>query len=201
MSALLGPGIVPEEFFPRVADRLEDYLRHVSSLSLALALSDLVSGKTTIESLFLDEGFGTLDQETLRQLGGLRNPTFLDSHPVTAERVQDTAARARSLSVVPAAPIARDRADFLGRLDGLLLGPDPAEGVFQGRRFLHPGLDFALEFPSGWKTVNQKQAVGASGPDGQALIVLQGQGATGNPAAAAQASSPSNPPPANTPQM
>lgn len=35
------------------------------SLALALALSDLVSGKTAIESLFLDEGFGTLDQETL----------------------------------------------------------------------------------------------------------------------------------------
>ena len=35
------------------------------SLSLALALSDLVSGKTAIESLFLDEGFGTLDPETL----------------------------------------------------------------------------------------------------------------------------------------
>ena len=35
------------------------------SLSLALALSDLVSHKTSIDSLFLDEGFGTLDSETL----------------------------------------------------------------------------------------------------------------------------------------
>ena len=35
------------------------------SLALALALSDLVSHKTQIESLFLDEGFGTLDNETL----------------------------------------------------------------------------------------------------------------------------------------
>ncbi|MEG9454659.1 MAG: exonuclease subunit SbcC, partial [Pantoea piersonii] len=35
------------------------------SLALALALSDLVSVKTRIESLFLDEGFGTLDAETL----------------------------------------------------------------------------------------------------------------------------------------
>ena len=35
------------------------------SLALALALSDLVSHKTSIESLFLDEGFGTLDSETL----------------------------------------------------------------------------------------------------------------------------------------
>ena len=35
------------------------------SLALALALSDLVSHKTRIESLFLDEGFGTLDSDTL----------------------------------------------------------------------------------------------------------------------------------------
>lgn len=35
------------------------------SLALALGLSDLVSHKTSIDSLFLDEGFGTLDAETL----------------------------------------------------------------------------------------------------------------------------------------
>ena len=35
------------------------------SLALALALSDLVSCKTSIDSLFLDEGFGMLDNETL----------------------------------------------------------------------------------------------------------------------------------------
>ncbi|MCD2513392.1 AAA family ATPase [Comamonas endophytica] len=35
------------------------------SLALALALSDLVSRKTSIDSLFLDEGFGTLDGDTL----------------------------------------------------------------------------------------------------------------------------------------
>lgn len=35
------------------------------SLALALSLSDLVSNKTSIDSLFLDEGFGTLDGDTL----------------------------------------------------------------------------------------------------------------------------------------
>ena len=35
------------------------------SLALALALSDLVSHKVSIDSLFLDEGFGTLDGDTL----------------------------------------------------------------------------------------------------------------------------------------
>ncbi|MBU0973896.1 MAG: hypothetical protein KKC20_24875, partial [Proteobacteria bacterium] len=35
------------------------------SLALALALSDLVSSQTSIDSLFLDEGFGSLDTQTL----------------------------------------------------------------------------------------------------------------------------------------
>ncbi|MFZ1704653.1 MAG: AAA family ATPase, partial [Saprospiraceae bacterium] len=35
------------------------------SLALALGLSDIASHKVKIESLFIDEGFGTLDQETL----------------------------------------------------------------------------------------------------------------------------------------
>lgn len=35
------------------------------SLSLALALSELSKGRSKLESLFLDEGFGTLDPETL----------------------------------------------------------------------------------------------------------------------------------------
>jgi len=42
------------------------------SLSLALALSELSSGRSRLESLFLDEGFGTLDSETLNALESLR---------------------------------------------------------------------------------------------------------------------------------
>jgi predicted Zn-dependent protease len=133
------------------------------------------------------EFLGTLDQESVRQLGEPRLPTFLDSHPVTAERVHDTRTRANSLSVQPAAPIARDREAFLMRLEGLLIGPDPAEGVFEGALFLHPGIDFALEFPRGWATVNSKQAVGAQSPSQDAMIVLQGQGQAGDPRTAAQA--------------
>ena len=37
------------------------------SLALALGLSDLASGKQLIQSLFIDEGFGTLDGKTLDQ--------------------------------------------------------------------------------------------------------------------------------------
>jgi exonuclease SbcC len=39
----------------------------ILSLSLALALSDLAAKNVEINSLFIDEGFGTLDSETLDQ--------------------------------------------------------------------------------------------------------------------------------------
>jgi exonuclease SbcC len=38
----------------------------LASLALALGLSDLAGGNATIESLFIDEGFGTLDTDTLQ---------------------------------------------------------------------------------------------------------------------------------------
>ncbi len=38
----------------------------LASLALALGLSDLAGGNATIESLFIDEGFGTLDAATLQ---------------------------------------------------------------------------------------------------------------------------------------
>lgn len=59
----------------------------LTSLALALALSELSSGRAQLNSLFLDEGFGTLDRETLdiaiAALEGLRmqgRSIFLISH-------------------------------------------------------------------------------------------------------------------------
>ena len=50
---------------PRDTNTLSGGESFLVSLALALALSELVSAKTSIDSLFLDEGFGTLDSETL----------------------------------------------------------------------------------------------------------------------------------------
>jgi DNA repair protein SbcC/Rad50 len=40
----------------------------IASLALALALSDLLAGNKALGALFLDEGFGTLDAETLESV-------------------------------------------------------------------------------------------------------------------------------------
>jgi len=127
--------------------------------------------------------FTTLERQTTLEHGA-RLPSFLDSHPMTSERAQATAARARSLTVTPAPPVAATQAAFLHQLEDLLIGPDPGQGVFRGSRFLHPGLDLALDFPSGWQTQNAADAVGAAAPQRDALIVLETQGPPGDPQAA-----------------
>jgi exonuclease SbcC len=43
----------------------------ILSLALALALSDLASQNVSIESLFIDEGFGTLDPDSLDMALGM----------------------------------------------------------------------------------------------------------------------------------
>lgn len=43
----------------------------ITSLALALALSDTLAGATSLGALFLDEGFGTLDAETLDAVAGV----------------------------------------------------------------------------------------------------------------------------------
>jgi exonuclease SbcC len=52
---------------PRSVKTLSGGETFLISLSMALALSDLASRHVTIESMFIDEGFGTLDPHTLDQ--------------------------------------------------------------------------------------------------------------------------------------
>lgn len=128
----------------------------------------------------------SLQKDFKRRSGGEdRRPSFLDSHPMTGERVAATRERATGLRAASTPPIAQGRNAYLRRLEGLQIGPDPAEGVFQGQRFLHPGMDFSLVFPEGWKTQNSKAAVAAMSAKEDAMILLELQGPSGDPAAAA----------------
>jgi len=115
-----------------------------------------------------------LGREQEIKLGKKRQSTFLDSHPSSEERVQRTRARAAEYPRAGTPPIARDRSDFVKRFEGILVGPDPAQGIFKDELFLHPDLDFALKFPRGWQTQNSPQAVMAKPQQGQgqALIAL-----------------------------
>jgi predicted Zn-dependent protease len=127
----------------------------------------------------------TLERDTQLRREATRMPTFLSSHPVTSERIENTGRLAGSLTVAPQPPITASRAAFLEKLDGLLVGPDPAEGVFRDSLFLHPGLRFAIDFPAGWRTANGRTVVGAAAPEKDAIVMLEVQERGRDPGVAA----------------
>lgn len=150
--------------------------------------ADAVGQKISAEAGWDPAGMATfletLEREgRLRAEGAQRAPSFLDSHPAAGERAVVAHRRAAELG---GRSQARDRAAFLGRIEGVAVGPDPREGVFEGERFLHPELDFALDFPRGWQTRNSRRAVGAMAPRRDGLVMLESQGAREEPIAAAR---------------
>jgi predicted Zn-dependent protease len=138
--------------------------------------SDAIGQKLAAQAGYDPASIGSflraLGREMELKLGEKRRATFLDSHPSSEERVTATLARAAQLPRASTPPLAKDRSDFVRRTEGLLVGPDPAQGIFRDTLFLHPDLDFAVRFPKGWQTQNSPQAVLAKPAQGNALIGL-----------------------------
>ena len=111
---------------------------------------------------------------TLQRLGGGstegRVPEWLSTHPDPGNRVQKTLDRAAATSLPANLKVERDA--FLQRTQGLIFGENPREGFFRKNQFLHPDMQFQLDFPSGWKAQNQATAVVAISPQENAIVVL-----------------------------
>jgi predicted Zn-dependent protease len=120
----------------------------------------------------------TLEREVELKQDGPRTPSFFDSHPTTPERVENTAIQAETLIRAPTRSIADGRPGYLAKLDGLIVGKNPAEGVFLENRFVHPELEFTVEFPSNWETANTRQVVAGAVPGDKAaaIVIIAGQG-------------------------
>jgi predicted Zn-dependent protease len=121
------------------------------------------------------------------QTGISRQPGFLDSHPGTPGRAHEMALRAGTIHWTRGPTLASSTGDYLHRLEGLAVGTDVAQGMFDGPRFLHADLAFTLRFPDGWETLNTPQAVAAVAPDRRMQIVLELAGEGQDVAAAAAA--------------
>lgn len=94
-------------------------------------------------------------------------PNWLSTHPAPAERVE------RLRPVVAGRGGQADREALLRRIDGLVYGDSPDQGVVRGHAFLHAALRFALEFPRGWEITNAPAQVTAKAPDVEAYVLLQ----------------------------
>ncbi|MBY0400541.1 M48 family metalloprotease [Myxococcota bacterium] len=120
-----------------------------------------------------------LDALERYEIGWSRLPFFLATHPTSPERSALASDRAASLDWKREPGIADGRPfGYLSIVDGLVLGDDPAGGLFDGPLFVHPEMRFSIRFPAGWETANTQQAVAAISPQGdaQATLTLAGPG-------------------------
>lgn len=97
------------------------------------------------------------------------------SHPRTADRVQQAIDAAGPPT--PGGMIARN--EYLTKIDGMMWGENPQDGVVKGRDFIHPSLRFAFTAPPGFKLQNQpSQVVGQS--ENGAMIFDMADGTVGD---------------------
>jgi predicted Zn-dependent protease len=114
--------------------------------------------------------FHTLDRVSAAQGGG-RIPVWASTHPNPDNRASRIE---RQIEGLPAASRTGtvNRTSYLERLDGLVFGDNPREGYTIDSTYYHPELEFALDFPDGWRVINQRQAVAGISPDQDAIVVL-----------------------------
>lgn len=96
--------------------------------------------------------------------------SIMSTHPRTADRI----AQAIKLAHVPPSSNPRiGREDYLQRINGMLWGDAPEQGVVKGRAFAHPDLKFRFEVPPGFYLINSPSQVTAHGPDKTVIIFNQ----------------------------
>lgn len=99
--------------------------------------------------------------------GSVDQYNMMSTHPRTVDRVKEATAAA-NVSRQAQAKVLTDA--YLGQIDGMLFGDDPAEGIVQGQRFVHPGMRFEFTAPPGFRLFNSPQNVVAQSPDGATVI-------------------------------
>lgn len=96
--------------------------------------------------------------------------SIMATHPRTIDRVQQAAASAVDIPV-PNPIVGRET--YLRKIDGMVFGDDPEQGLVRGRVFAHPVLRFTFTVPPGFRLINARERVVARGPE-EALIIFDG---------------------------
>jgi predicted Zn-dependent protease len=101
-------------------------------------------------------------------------PNWLSTHPAPADRVQKVQAAIQQAPATSAGTSAvLGRGEFLAKLDGLVFGDSPSEGIVRGNAFLHRDLRLGLTFPQGWDIQNTKTQVLSKAPERENFMLLQ----------------------------
>jgi len=118
----------------------------------------------------IPEVFGLLERVS-RAAGGGRAPGWMATHPDPGQRREWMQGEVAKLDRDLSDSVVNSRS-YQQRLDGMVFGANPRDGYFDESRFLHPELAFSLDFPNGWQTQNQRDAVVGVSKEQDAIMQL-----------------------------
>ena len=99
-------------------------------------------------------------------------PNWLSTHPQPEARVERVSATVKT-RIAGRQDWTTNRDDYLQRLDGMIFGDDPDDGIVRDNVFLHPSMRLSVEFPLDWPINNGKEQVVAKNPSADEYMVLQ----------------------------
>ena len=105
-----------------------------------------------------------------KDAGAIDENNILSTHPRTADRIQQAIKLAQQNGQTTAR---READEYLARIDGMVFGDDPEQGLVRGNVFIHPTLGFRFEVPDGFEIKNLPDIVMAVEKSG-ALIKFAG---------------------------
>ncbi|MDP6833089.1 MAG: M48 family metalloprotease [Alphaproteobacteria bacterium] len=99
---------------------------------------------------------------------------IMSTHPRTVERVKQAQAHAQSAAAQGAGKGRWAANEYLDRIDGMMFGDDPKQGVVRGQTFTHPILRFEFRAPDGFHLRNSPTRVQARHTSGAAMVFDMG---------------------------
>lgn len=113
-----------------------------------------------------------MSKEQELKTGSEESRSFFSTHPNTPKRINDLEKVIRKLDYEETPQNNVEHEEFLKKLEGIIVGENPAKGTFINSKFIHPELKFSFSYPKDWKGVNLSSVVGFISPDSKAQMVL-----------------------------
>lgn len=92
---------------------------------------------------------------------------IMSTHPRTVDRVEAAVKQAEGDR--PDNPVLNQK-KYYDKINGMLYGDDPEQGIIHGVNFAHPSLRISFDVPEGFRISNQPTRVVAQGPDQSGFI-------------------------------
>lgn len=131
-----------------------------------------LSAKSGYQPAALGDMLTTLEKSIEVFTGEKEKPSYFSDHPYTPNRVERITKESAKVQPTVSNKVFKDNKEFLLAMDGVLVGPNPNQGVFKGDWFIHPDLKFKIQFPSVWIRQNSPSNIMGVDTTQSAILML-----------------------------